>query len=226
MDVNSYCENLTKELGAWKQKVEEIVQRVDKLSSGDKGKVLDQVNDLHALIEQLEDRIERLKNECPAEWSPDKIEIAVTDEGDGFEARGHHDGRGARRCGRHRPARVQQRLRAGRAGLPGAAAGDRRDRRRPRRRGDHHRVPQPPARGGQAGGSLRTSRPRAPEVAGQVIPGVVPRPAGRDALRHPVRKLEQEARRIDDHVHPVAISGDQRVNQEESVPGSGRGDVE
>ena len=75
MDVNSYCENLTKELGGWKQKVEVIVDRVDKLSSGDKGKVLDQVNDLHSLIEQLEDRIERLKNECPAEWSPDKIEL-------------------------------------------------------------------------------------------------------------------------------------------------------
>jgi len=75
MDVNSYCENLSKELGGWKKKVEDIVGRVDKLSSGEKGAVLNQVNDLHALVEELEDRIERLKNECPSEWSPEKIEL-------------------------------------------------------------------------------------------------------------------------------------------------------
>ena len=75
MDVTSYCENLSMELGGWKKKVEDIVGRIDKLSSGDKGKVLDQVNDLHALIEELEDRISRLKDECPTEWSPEKIEL-------------------------------------------------------------------------------------------------------------------------------------------------------
>lgn len=75
MDVNSYCENLTTELNGWKAKVEEIVARLDKAPSGDKGKVLSQVNDLHALIEQFEDRIGRLKEACPVEWSPDKIEL-------------------------------------------------------------------------------------------------------------------------------------------------------
>ena len=75
MDVTSYCENLATELGGWKKKVEDIVGRLDTLSSGDKGKVLNQVNDIHILIEEMEDRISRLKTECPSDWSPDKIEL-------------------------------------------------------------------------------------------------------------------------------------------------------
>lgn len=75
MDVTSYCDNVAQELVGWKAKVYDIVRRLDKVSSGDKEKVLPQVNDLHTLIEELDDRIARLKRECPAEWSPDKIEL-------------------------------------------------------------------------------------------------------------------------------------------------------
>ena len=59
----------------WKEKVSQIVQRLDKVPSGDKEKVVPQVNELHMLIEELSDRIGRLKRECPAEWAPDKIEL-------------------------------------------------------------------------------------------------------------------------------------------------------
>jgi hypothetical protein len=48
---------------------------LDKVSSGDKAKVFDQVKDLHILLEELEDRIERLTRECPTEWSPNEMEI-------------------------------------------------------------------------------------------------------------------------------------------------------
>ena len=75
MDVTSYCENVSKELTGWKAKVDGIVQKLDKMPSGDKEKVVPQVNELHALMDEIDDRIERLKRECPAEWSPDKIEL-------------------------------------------------------------------------------------------------------------------------------------------------------
>jgi predicted nuclease with TOPRIM domain len=75
MDVNAYCDGLTVELNGWKAKVGDIVQRLDKMPSGDKEKVVPQVNELHALIEELDDRVERLKRECPTEWEPDKIEL-------------------------------------------------------------------------------------------------------------------------------------------------------
>jgi len=75
MDAKSYCDSLTIELTGWKAKVYDIVRRLDKLPSGAKGQVLPQVNDLHTLIEELDDRIGRLKNQCPTDWSPDKIEL-------------------------------------------------------------------------------------------------------------------------------------------------------
>lgn len=75
MELKDYCSNLAAELTGWKAKAYDIVKRLDKVSSGDKEKVIDQVRDLHMLIEELEDRIERLRKECPIEWSPDQIEI-------------------------------------------------------------------------------------------------------------------------------------------------------
>lgn len=75
MELKDYCSNLSVELTAWKAKAYDIVRRLDKLSSGDKAKVIDQVRDLHILVEELENRIERLSKECPSEWSPDQLEI-------------------------------------------------------------------------------------------------------------------------------------------------------
>jgi len=75
MDVKDYCNNVEAELTGWKAKVNDIVARLDKVSSGDKAKVTDQVRDLHILIEELDDRINRLEKEYPLEWEPDKLEI-------------------------------------------------------------------------------------------------------------------------------------------------------
>jgi len=75
MDVKDYCKTLEAELTVWKAKVYDIIARLDKVSSGEKEKVIDQVRDLHVLFVELDDRISRLKRECPTEWGPDKIEI-------------------------------------------------------------------------------------------------------------------------------------------------------
>jgi len=75
MDVKDYCKTLEAELTVWKAKVYDIIARLDKVSSGEKEKVIDQVRDLHALFVELDERISRLKRECPTEWGPDKIEI-------------------------------------------------------------------------------------------------------------------------------------------------------
>ena len=75
MDLNSYCNSLSKELTEWKTKIEAIVKELDSVPSGDKETGVPEVNELHALIEEIEDRVERLKRDCPEEWSPDKIEL-------------------------------------------------------------------------------------------------------------------------------------------------------
>jgi hypothetical protein len=74
-DVQSYCDNVVTELSVWKAKIYDVVRRIDKLSSGDKAKMGDQVNDLHMYVEELENRIDRLRRECPIDWKPDQIEM-------------------------------------------------------------------------------------------------------------------------------------------------------
>jgi hypothetical protein len=73
--VQDYCDNLATELGAWKAKVDEVVARLDHVSSGDKEKVIEQVRDLHMFAEELENRILGLGTECPTAWEPGQIEM-------------------------------------------------------------------------------------------------------------------------------------------------------
>jgi len=74
-DVQGYCDNVIAELVVWKGKIYDVVRRLDKLSSGEKSKFGDQVNDLHMYVEELENRIHRLRTECPTDWKSDQIEM-------------------------------------------------------------------------------------------------------------------------------------------------------
>ncbi|SPF39871.1 conserved hypothetical protein [Syntrophobacter sp. SbD1] len=75
MDVQSYCDSLNIELAGWKAKVYDVVRKLDEVSSGDKQKVVPIVNELHMVLEELTDRIDRLKKECPTQWEPENIEL-------------------------------------------------------------------------------------------------------------------------------------------------------
>ncbi len=78
MDVLDYCKNMETEMTAWKAKFYDVMRKVDKLGTAEKEKVLPNIQDLNILLEEMGDRIEKLKTECPSEWSPMKDEI---DEG-------------------------------------------------------------------------------------------------------------------------------------------------
>ncbi len=74
-DVQNYCDSVVTELSVWKAKVYDVLRRIDKVSSGDKAKLSDQVNDLNMVVEELENRIARLRTECPTDWKADQIEM-------------------------------------------------------------------------------------------------------------------------------------------------------
>lgn len=75
--VQDYCGNVAAELGVWKAKIYDVVNRIDKLSSGDKAKMGDEVSDLHIFVEELENRVDRLKHECATDFEPDQIEMKL-----------------------------------------------------------------------------------------------------------------------------------------------------
>ena len=70
MASKDYCENVSMELSGWKARISEIVEKLDRLSTGAKEKVVPEVYALHMMIEELNDRIEGLHRACDLNWAP------------------------------------------------------------------------------------------------------------------------------------------------------------
>ena len=87
MDVTDYCKNMEMEMTTWKAKLYDVTRKVDKLGSAEKEKILANVEDLHMLLEEMSDRVENLRTECPSDWSPMKKDI---DE-DSVDMRGKYE---------------------------------------------------------------------------------------------------------------------------------------
>lgn len=75
MELSDYCKGVDTELTMWKAKLYDVMNRMDQLETGNKQRMYEQVNGLHILISELEERIEKLRSECPTEWQPEQEEI-------------------------------------------------------------------------------------------------------------------------------------------------------
>jgi hypothetical protein len=75
MDVMDYCNTMGIELTAWKAKFYDVIRKAEALPSDVRQKMHGNIGDLHFIVNELEERLNSLKNECPAEWSPQKKEI-------------------------------------------------------------------------------------------------------------------------------------------------------
>ena len=87
MDVKDFCKGMETEMTAWKAKLYDVMRKIDSLGSAEKEKVLPNIEDLHMYLEEMSDRVESLKTECPSDWSPMKQEI---DQGS-VDMRGKYD---------------------------------------------------------------------------------------------------------------------------------------
>ena len=61
------------ELVAWKANVYDIVRKMETLPGGEKEKVLPNIEDLHILISEMDDRIEHIRENCSPETGMDDI---------------------------------------------------------------------------------------------------------------------------------------------------------
>jgi len=75
MHVRDYCDNVAAELTGWKVKMYDVMRKLEKVPSGDKEKLQPYLNDIHMILESLNDRIAQLRTECPASWDPQKKEV-------------------------------------------------------------------------------------------------------------------------------------------------------
>jgi len=75
MELEQYCDNLATELSGWRARFDEVVSKFDKTATGDKFSVVPQINDLHMIMEEFEERIGRLRSACHTDWDPAKFEF-------------------------------------------------------------------------------------------------------------------------------------------------------
>ncbi len=75
MDVQDFCKSMEAEMTMWKAKLYDVMRKVDNLGSAEKEKVLQNIEDLHIYLQEMSDRVESLKTECPSDWSPVKQDI-------------------------------------------------------------------------------------------------------------------------------------------------------
>lgn len=75
MDVKDYCRYVDIELTTWKVKMYDLMNKIDKLSSGEKQGMLEEINGLNIIVAELEERIDKLRSECPVEWKPEQEKI-------------------------------------------------------------------------------------------------------------------------------------------------------
>lgn len=77
MEIKDYCKNVDIELTSWKAKLYDVIRRLDAMPSGHKEKVLPELEGLHMIMGELDERIEELRCENPTEWNPNREEIKV-----------------------------------------------------------------------------------------------------------------------------------------------------
>ena len=75
MDVKDYCNGVEIELTVWKARLYDLLRRLRQVPEAEREKLAGSMEDMHKIISDLNARIEQLRTECPAEWSPQKKEI-------------------------------------------------------------------------------------------------------------------------------------------------------
>ena len=73
MKARNCCKTMEMELTAWKAIVYDIARKRDKLPGGEKEKIHSNIEDLHILVEELDQRIEDIRENCTPETGIDDI---------------------------------------------------------------------------------------------------------------------------------------------------------
>ena len=74
MDLTDCCKAVETELADWRERFLDVSCKFDRLGSSELQKILPNVEDVHMLLYELEDRIEQLKSDCRTESDNREVE--------------------------------------------------------------------------------------------------------------------------------------------------------
>ncbi len=75
MEIRDYCDSMYEELSSQKARMYDVLRVIDKMPVETRARIRPQIDEIHILIGDLSRRIDRLMNECPADWCKTKREI-------------------------------------------------------------------------------------------------------------------------------------------------------
>ena len=67
MKAMDCCKTMEMELTAWKAMIYDIVRKMETLSDGEKKNILSDMQDIHTLIQEMDKRIDDLRENCTPE---------------------------------------------------------------------------------------------------------------------------------------------------------------
>ena len=73
MKAKNCCKTMEMELTGWKAIVYDIARKMEQLPGGEKARILPNIEDLHILITEMDDRIDQIRTRCTPETGMDDI---------------------------------------------------------------------------------------------------------------------------------------------------------
>ena len=75
MEAKAYCSNMRGEIISWKGKIFDLMRTMDKRFKGSDKKSSGTIKVLGDMVEELENKVDKLDAECPADWSKERADI-------------------------------------------------------------------------------------------------------------------------------------------------------
>jgi hypothetical protein len=64
MATKSYCNDVSEELEIWSDKLHQLSSKIDRLSTGEKERMFSQIEGLHILMTEMDDRLCQMLESC------------------------------------------------------------------------------------------------------------------------------------------------------------------
>ena len=69
MDVKEYSKNIDIELNAWRAKLNDVMSQKGALPLSDQQKINEQLNGIHTIVHELDERINQLRTSCLTKYN-------------------------------------------------------------------------------------------------------------------------------------------------------------
>jgi len=77
MDAKYYCDSMQAELTATRARIYSIMRELERIPAENRGAATKGIAAMNQLVDEITDRISKLRTECPVDWAPAKDQIEI-----------------------------------------------------------------------------------------------------------------------------------------------------